>query len=228
MFCKGSWSCPSCPSLVIPRAVVIAHIWLYRVSKQLPCFWPLHHFQFSSLIPLPLLPVPEERNCFAEWTILPCKAILIMPLPGSDQPLFLMRATPRAASDKQLVWTCPSWHAIFLIIYIISLLWKFSLGKVPLHPCWCSENRDHRLCINSKNSENEHSCSSTSSSAVPIQSLLLKNILFWHAWILSRYFKFESFSSQVGCHRWLAGKSVVLWSSVVTRGGKVQFVSIGS
>ena len=148
-----------------------------------------------------------------------------MPFPGSDQPLFLMRAMPGTTSDKLLVWICPSWHAIFLITDIISLLGKFSLANVPLYPCWCSENRDGKLWINSKNSENEHLCPTMNSWAVPMQSLLLKNILFWHAWILSGYFKFESVSSQFGCHCWLAGKSVVLWFSVVTRGGKVQFVS---
>lgn len=116
------------------------------------------------------------------------------------------------------------WHAIFLITHIISLLGKFSLANCPPVPLLMLWEQGLLALNKSKNSENEHLCPTVNSSAAPMQPLLLKNILLWHPWILLGYFKFESVSSQFGCHCWLAGTSIILWFSVVTRGGKVQFV----
>lgn len=121
------------------------------------------------------------------------KRLLIVPLPGSERPLLLMRATAGAASDEHLVvWICPSWHAVFLIIHVISQLWKFSLANVPRTPCQCSESRDRRLWINSKNSENEHSCPTMNSSAVPIQSLIKEHCVFGMPEPCQNIFKLES------------------------------------
>lgn len=147
-----------------------------------------------------------------------------MLFPGSDQPLFLMSAS-NATSDKQLVlWIC---HSVICCLPFSLFLYppsNFSSANFPQHPSPTDslENRGHWLRINSKNLENEHlRLTRNSYLAIPIQSF---SFYFAVPWVFSGYFEL-SFSSQVGCHCWLSGKSVLLWFSVVTRVGKVHIVS---
>lgn len=135
-----------------------------------------------------------------------------------------MRANPGTSSDKPLVWICPSMTCYLSDHTYHFPPWKIFPCKLSPWPLLMLWEQGLPTLNKSKNSENEHLCPTMNSSAAPMQPLLLKNILLWHPWILLGYFKFESVSSQFGCRCWLAGTSIILWFSVGTRGGKVQFV----
>ena len=151
-----------------------------------------------------------------------------MLLCGSDQALCVMSATNTTSPTKAVLWIGLLWDAVCLSgnAYHFSPLKmpfaNFSQHTLPPH----AQNRDHKLQINEK-SEHAHLCptmNSLSGSTHPASFIrehfvLACLSLFWC------FLTLNLFLVKSGVVGWLGEKKVSLWFLMVTRVGKVQFVS---